>query len=100
MAENYGISYQENLEENIELSKAKAKLEEMLIRERAEKEQIKRIYENLKIDYERRRKECNDLNDKFIQAMTTSKQNEERLEGELVRMKGVLYIKGSTMKRS
>jgi hypothetical protein len=92
MAESYGISYQENLEENIELNKARAKLEEMLTREKAEKEQLKKIYDNLKIDYERRRRECNELNDKFIHAMTSGKQTEEKLENEISRLKSVRIL--------
>jgi hypothetical protein len=89
MTDNFGIAYQESLDENIELNKARAKLEELLTRERAEKEQIKRIYENLKIDYEKRRKECNELNEKLIQAITVKKQSEEKYENELTRMKTV-----------
>jgi len=93
MTDNFGIAYQESLDENIELNKARAKLEELLTRERAEKEQIKRIYENLKIDYEKRRKECNELNEKLIQAITVKKQSEEKYENELTRMKTVInYI--------
>ena len=89
MTDNFGISYQDNLEENIELNKARAKLEDMLTREKAEKEQIKRIYDNLKLDYERRRKECNELNDKLIQAITLKKQSEDKYENELTRLKSV-----------
>jgi ABC-type sugar transport system ATPase subunit len=89
MTDNFGFAYQESLDENIELNKARAKLEELLTRERAEKEQIKRIYENLKIDYEKRRKECNELNEKLIQAITVKKQSEEKYENELTRMKTV-----------
>ena len=89
MNENFGQSYHDNLDENIQLSKAIAKLEEMVSKEKTEKELIKKIYENLKVDHEKRRKECNDLNEKFIQAITLKKQSEDKYENELSRLKEV-----------
>ena len=38
MNENFGQSYHDNLDENIQLSKAIAKLEEMVSKEKTEKE--------------------------------------------------------------
>ena len=101
MTENYGITYHDNLDENIELNKARAKLEDMWTKEKTEKELLKKIYENLKLDHEKRRKECNDLNEKFIQAITLKKQSEEKYENEISRLKSVknFYINFSIMRR-
>jgi hypothetical protein len=53
------------LDENIELRKALAKLEELFKREKQEREEIQRLYENVKILNEKTKNECLDLNQKL-----------------------------------
>jgi len=81
-----------NLNENFELKKCIAKLEELYQREKREKEEIQKIYENFKILNEKTRRECGDLNQKLAQAIQIKTNLEEHYESELTKYKSVKMI--------
>jgi len=86
-AENF--NFQNNLDENIELKKCVAKLEELYSKEKKEKEEIQKIYENFKILNEKTRRECSDLNQKLIFSYQAKSQLEEKYESEISKNKQV-----------
>jgi len=85
-------NFQNNLDENIELKKCVAKLEELYSKEKREKDEIQKIYENFKFLNEKTRRECSDLNQKLAFSYQAKTQLEEKYEGEIAKYKSVYII--------
>jgi len=92
MDSNENFNFQNNLDENIELKKCVAKLEEHFSKEKKEKEEIQKIYESLKLLNEKTRKECSDINQKLIFSFQAKSQLEEKYESELAKQKSVFSL--------
>lgn len=80
-------SYQKYLEENINLTKLVGKLETMINRERAEKNQLQSIYEDFKLIHEKTRKELQDMNIKLSNSINEKLTLERRYKQEFERQK-------------
>ena len=89
---NENFNFQNNLDENIELKKCVAKLEELYSKEKKEKDEIHKIYESFKQLNEKTRKECSDLNQKLIFSYQAKSQLEEKYEGEIAKHKLVFKL--------
>lgn len=82
-------AYQLNLEDNIELRKLVAKLEDLLEKKQFEIDNLMKLHNDLKIMHEKTRKECGDLNQKLIQTFQEKSNNEKRYEAEIQRLRSV-----------
>lgn len=80
-------SYQQYLEENIELKKIISKLENFLSKERSEKISLQKIHEDFKLIHDKTRKELSDLNMKLTQHYNERLTQERKFEQELQRQK-------------
>jgi hypothetical protein len=85
-------NYQHNLEENIELKKAVAKLEDLLSKKHLEIENLLKLHTNFKALHEKTRKECADLNQKLIQSYTEKSTLEKKYDSEATRNRQVKMI--------
>lgn len=94
MTQNYSNldkaqSYQELLEENVELRKAVSKLQNVLTKEHSEKETLKKIHSEFKEIHERTRKELHELNTKLLNSYAEKSTLEKRLDQELAKQKSL-----------
>jgi chromosome segregation ATPase len=86
METNYE-SYLNNLEDNIELRKAIAKLEDILNKKHSENEILIQIQQDLKTVNEKMRKECSDLNHKLVQLLNQKKNQEKKHDSEINKLR-------------
>jgi hypothetical protein len=89
---NDNSDYHITLEDNIELRKAVAKLEDGLTKKHHEYESLHRIYESLKELNEKTKKDCRDLNEKYLSIYEDKRRSEKQQELEILNMKNVLTI--------
>jgi len=82
-------NYQINLENNIELQKAIAKLEDLLSKKHLENENLMRMHNEFKELHEKMRKECSDLNSKLIGVYSEKNLIEKKYQGEIDKLKNV-----------
>lgn len=80
-------SYQQYLEENVELKKIISKLENLLSKERSEKVSLQKIHEDFKLIHDKTRKELQDLNTKLSQNYNDRLNQERKFELELQKQK-------------
>jgi hypothetical protein len=80
-------SYLTNLEDNIELRKAIAKLEDILNKKHSENELLLQVQQDLKTINEKLRKECSDLNLKLVTLLNDKKHLEKKHETEVSKLK-------------
>ena len=81
------FSYQQYLEENIELKKIVSKLENLLTKERSEKTALQKVHEDFKQIHEKTRKELQELNTKLLNSFNEKMTLEKRFEMELQKQK-------------
>jgi hypothetical protein len=82
-------NYQTSLEDTIELRKAVAKLEDLLMKKHTEYDNVLRIYDDLKQVHEKVKKECKDLNEKYIMQYDELKKQEKHHEADIQKLKSV-----------
>jgi hypothetical protein len=82
-------NYQTSLEDAIELRKAVAKLEDLLMKKHIEYENLLKLYEDFKQFNEKTKKECKDMNEKYIALYEEKKRGEKQHEGEIQKLKTV-----------
>jgi hypothetical protein len=82
-------NYQTNLEDTIELRKAMAKLEDLLTKKHTEYDNLVNLYEDFKGIHEKTKKECKDLNEKYIMLYEEKKRQEKGHETEIAKIKQV-----------
>lgn len=83
-------NYQINLEDNIELRKAIAKLEDLLSKKHLEIENITKLYQDFKLINEKNRKEVQELSSKLSQAYSEKSNSEKKYEAEIQKLKNVV----------
>jgi hypothetical protein len=86
---NDNSDYHITLEDNLELRKAVAKLEDALMKKHHEYENMQKIYEGLKELNEKTRKECRDINDKYLLIYEERRRSEKQHEMEKLSLKNV-----------
>ena len=86
--ENY-YNYQINLENNIELQKAIAKLEDLLAKKHIENENLIQMHNDFKELHEKLRKECSDLNKKLLTEYNEKSTREKKYQAESEKLKNV-----------
>jgi hypothetical protein len=82
-------NHQINLENNIELQKAIAKLEDLLTRKHLENENLINMHNDFKELHEKMRKECAELNSKLIAVYNEKNMQEKKFHGEIEKLKNV-----------
>ena len=82
-------NYQINLEDNIEMRKAIAKLEDLLSKKQIEVQNVTRLYEDFKLINDKNRKECQELSHKISQAYSEKSNLEKKYEAEIHKLKSV-----------
>ncbi len=82
-------NYQINLENNIELQKAIARLEDLLSKKHVENENLISMHNEFKELHEKMRKECSDLNSKLIGVYSEKNSIEKKYQGEIEKLKNV-----------
>lgn len=82
-------NYQINLEDNIEMRKAIAKLEDLLSKKQIEVQNVTKLYEDFKLINDKNRKECQDLSQKITQAYSEKSNLEKKYEAEIHKLKNV-----------
>ena len=82
-------NYQINLEDNIEMRKAIAKLEDLITKKQIETDNITKLYQDFKSINEKNRKECQELNLKITQAFSEKSNLEKKYEAEIQKIKHV-----------
>jgi hypothetical protein len=95
---NYQTNYQTNLEDTIELRKAVSKLEDLLTKKHLEYENLLNLYEDFKQLLEKSKKECKELNEKYITLYEDKKREERQHEMEIQKLKTVIKPNSSFMK--
>jgi hypothetical protein len=89
MNEYETYNYQTSLEDSIELRKAIAKLEDLLTKKHAEYENVVNLYEDFKQIHEKLKKDCKDLNEKYIMLYEEMKRQQKQHETEVQKIKSV-----------
>lgn len=87
MSVEKAYSYQQYLEENMELRKIVSKQETLLLREREEKYSLQKIHEDFKTIHDKTRKEIQELNTKLLSSFNEKMNLEKKFEQELQRQK-------------
>ena len=82
-------NYQINLENNIELQKAIAKLEDLLAKKHIENENLIQMHNDFKELHEKIRKECTDLNKKLLTEYNEKNMREKKYQAETEKLKNV-----------
>jgi uncharacterized membrane protein len=82
-------NYQINLEDNIEMRKAIAKLEDLLSKKQTEVQNITKLYEDFKLINDKNRKECIELSHKIAQNYSEKSNLEKKYEAEIHKLKSV-----------
>ena len=77
----------QNLDEVLEMKKLISKLEDELEKSEYEKSSLMKIYQDLKVVYEKTRKECGDLNTKLINSYNEKNNLEKKYENEISLLK-------------
>ena len=82
-------NYQINLEDNIEMRKAIAKLEELLSKKQIEVQNLTKLHEDFKLLNDKNRKECQELSFKITQSYSEKSNLEKKYEAEIHKLKNV-----------
>ena len=82
-------NYQINLEDNIEMRKAIAKLEDLLSKKQTEVQNVTKLYEDFKLINDKNRKECQELSHKITQCYSEKSNLEKKYEAEIHKLKSV-----------
>ena len=77
----------QNLDEVLEMKKLISKLEDELEKSEYEKSSLMKIYQDLKVVYDKTRKECGDLNTKLINSYNEKNNLEKKYENEISLLK-------------
>lgn len=85
-------NYQINLEDNIEMRKAIAKLEDLLSKKQMEVQNVTKLYEDFKLINDKNRKECHELSQKLTQLYSEKSNLEKKYESEIHKLKSVMNI--------
>jgi hypothetical protein len=80
--DNYA-DYQINIEENVELRKAIAQLEDIIVKKNAENDNLMTLYDGMKRLNEKTIKENLELNEKLMQTFDEKKRIEKLYEVEI-----------------
>ena len=85
-------NYQINLENNIELHKAIAKLEDLLAKKHIENENLIQMHNDFKELHEKLRKECTDLSKKLLIEYNEKSIREKKSQIESEKLKNVSHL--------
>lgn len=80
-------SYQNNLENTIELREKLIKFEDLLYKKHEENNMLIKIHEDFKVLHEKTRRECLDLNQKLVQAYERKNLSDKKYEADIAKMK-------------
>ena len=78
-----------NLENNIELQKAIAKLEDLLSKKHTENENLIKMHNDFKELHEKIRKECGELSSKLISLHNEKNSQEKKYQSEIGKLRSV-----------
>lgn len=86
-------TYEDLLEEKNELYKALTSTKEVVERFRSDNDSLRRMYEDLKQQFERARKDCNEYQQRFLEAQSAHKEAQNFFEAQMRRLHSDLDFK-------
>jgi chromosome segregation ATPase len=86
-------TYEDLLEEKNELYKALTSTKEVVERFRSDNDSLRRMYEDLKQQFERARKDCNEYQQRFLEAQAAHKEAQNFFEAQMRRLHSDLDFK-------
>jgi uncharacterized membrane protein len=83
-------NYQVDLDDNIQMRKAIAKMEDLMARKQIEIDNLTKLYQDIKLINEKNRKECQEINQKLTLAYSDKSNTEKKYEAEIQKLKSVI----------